>query len=97
MADRERPAFDKAARQAERARTTRLSRLPFLHDYALQGRTQQVVATLVQAALVVVPVLGLAKPLTGSWLPTGITFVVLGVAFAVTWLSRYLNARAGRT
>ena len=53
-ASAERPAGDKAARSAERARTNRLSRLPFLYDFALRGRTQAVLATLPQAALALV-------------------------------------------
>lgn len=89
--------FSKEHRKAERQRQARLSRLPFLYDYSLRGQGETVVATLIQAALVIGVVLVPAKLITGSWLPTGITLVVLAVAFLVTWLCRYLNARAGRT
>ena len=88
--------FSREHRKAERQRQARLSRLPFLYDFALQGQRQAVITAIVQAAIVIGVVLIPAKLLTGRWLPTGITLVVLAVAFAVTWLSRYLNARAGR-
>ena len=89
--------FSKEHRKAERSRQARLSRLPFLYDFSLRGPRETVLATIVQAALVIGVVLVPAKLITGSWLPAGVTLVVLAVAFAVTWLSRYLNARAGRT
>ena len=89
--------FSKEHRRAERQRQARLSRLPFLYDFSLRGSRETVLAVLVQAALVIGVVLVPAKLLTGSWLPPGITLVVLAVAFLVTWLSRYVNARAGRT
>lgn len=89
--------FSKEHRKAERSRQARLSRLPFLYDFSLRGQRETILATIVQAALVIGVVLVPAKILTGSWLPAGVTLVVLAVAFAVTWLSRYLNARAGRT
>lgn len=90
------PAYDRAARRAERARITRLSRLPFLYDLALRGPAQAVLATLVQVLLVIAVVLVPAKLVTGQWLPPLIGFVVLAVAFALQALCRYLNARAGR-
>jgi hypothetical protein len=89
--------FSKEHRGAERQRQARLSRLPFLYDFSLRGQGEALVATLVQAALVIGVVLVPAKLISGRWLPTGITLVVLAVAFLVTWLCRYLNARAGRT
>lgn len=88
--------FSREHRQAERQRQARLSRLPFLYDFSLRGPRQTVLATVLQAALVIGVALLPAKLATGRWLPTGITLVVLAVAIAVTWLSRYLNARAGR-
>lgn len=89
--------FSKEHRKAERQRQARLSRLPFLYDFSLRGQGEALVATLVQAALVIGVVLGPTRLITGRWLPPGITLVVLAVAFLVTWLCRYLNARAGRT
>ena len=88
--------FSKEHRKAERQRQARLSRLPFLYDFSLQGPRHAMLAVLAQAALVIAIVLVPAKVVTGRWLPTGITLVVLAVAFLVTWLSRYGNARAGR-
>ncbi len=88
--------FSKEHRRAERQRQARLSRLPFLYDFALRGQRQALLTVLAQAALVIGVVLVPAKVLTDRWLPTGITLVVLAVAFLVTWLSRYVNARAGR-
>ena len=92
----ERAARDKAARKAERTRSNRLSRLPFLYDFALRGRAQAVVATLLQGALAIVLALVPLKLLSGRWLPAGAAIVVLGVAFALQAGCRHLNARAGR-
>ena len=96
----ERAALDKAARKAarkaERTRINQLSRLPFLYDFALRGRAQAVVATLLQGALAIVLALVPLKLLSGRWLPAGAVIVVLGVAFALQAGCRYLNARAGR-
>jgi hypothetical protein len=90
------PRFDKAARRAERARMYRLSRLPFLYDFALRGSRQALVAGTVQIVLVLAAVLVPAKLITGDWLPAGVGIAVLAVAFAVQGLNRYLNAKAGR-
>ena len=92
----ERPAYDKQARRAERARINRLSRLPFLYDYGLKGRRQALLATLVQAALAIGLALLIARLVTGRLLPTGVALIALVVAFSLQALARYLNARAGR-
>ena len=92
----DRAALDKAARRAERARSTRLSRLPFLYEFALRGTPQVVVATLLQAALAVILALVPIQLLSGQWLPPGAAIVVLAVAFAIQAGCRSLNARAGR-
>ena len=86
--------FSKEHRKAERSRQARLSRLPFLYDFSLRGPRQTAVAVVAQAVLVIGIVLVPARLLTGRWLPTGITLVVLAVAFLVTWVCRYLNAKA---
>lgn len=96
MTEQELPALDKAARRRERARSNRLSRLPFLYDFAQRGTPQVIVATVLQAALVVVLALVPVRLLSGSWLPPGAAIVVLAVAFALQAGCRYLNARAGR-
>ena len=93
MAD---PLPDKAARRTERARVNRLSRLPPLYDFALQGRKQSLLAGLVQVLLVLAVTLVPARLLTGSGLPPFIGFIVLAVGFAVQAGNRYLNAQAGR-
>ena len=93
----ERQAYDKAARRAERARINRLSRLPFLYDFAQQGRAQSIAATLLQSALALALVLVPVRLISGRWLPSGAVLLVLAAAFALQALSRYLNARAGRT
>ena len=93
----ERPAFDKEARRAERARINRLSRLPFLYAFAQQGRAQALAATLLQSALAIAIALVPVRLVSGRWLGNGAVFLVLGVAFGLQALSRYLNARAGRT
>jgi hypothetical protein len=83
-------------RRAARARAARLSRLPPLYEFSLRGRWQAIVATLVQAALAVALALVPAKLATGSWLPPGAALLVLASAFGLQFLSRYLNAQAGR-
>ena len=93
MAD---PLHDKAARRTERARVNRLSRLPPLYDFALQGRSQALLAGLAQVLLVLAVTLVPAKLLTGSWLPPFIGFIVLAVGFAFQAGNRHLNAQAGR-
>ena len=92
----ERPAFDREARRAERARINRLSRLPFLYEFSLRGRVQAVVAVLVQTALALALALVPLRLLTGSWLPVGALIAVLASAFGLQFLARYLNAKAGR-
>lgn len=96
MAEAERPLYDRAARKAERARVNRLSRLPFLYDFALQGRRQALLAGLVQIVVVLLVSLVPARLATGSWLPPYVGFVVLAAGFAVQAIDRYLNAKAGR-
>ena len=91
-----RPLRDKPARQAERARVNRLSRLPPLYDFALTGRAQALLVGLTQVAIVLVVTLVPAKAVTGMWLPSYIGIVVLAVGFALQAANRYLNARAGR-
>ena len=91
-----RPALDKAARQRERARINRLSRLPFLYDFAQRGKPQVIAATSLQVALAIALALVPVRLLSGRWLPAGVAIIVIGVAFALQALCRYLNARAGR-
>ena len=91
-----RPPLDKAARREARARINRLSRLPFLYDFALRGRWQALLATLLQATLAIVLAIGGAYLLTGDPLPRYVALAALAVAFATQALARYLNARAGR-
>ncbi len=91
------PSYDKAARQAERARVYRLSRLPPLYDFAQQGRLQAGLALLLQTLAAFVVGLVPLRLVTGDWLPRGAAVVVLLAALGVQALSRYLNARAGRT
>ena len=89
--------YSKEHRRAERRRIARLSRLPFLYEFSLRGSQQATLAVLAQAVLVIALALVPARLVTGSWLPPGVTLVVLAVGFLVTWISRYVNARAGRT
>ena len=91
-----RPRLDKAARRAERARINRLSRLPGLYELAERGTAGVVLAGLLQVSLAMLLGLVPLKLLTGEWLPRGAALVVLAVAFALQFLARYLNARAGR-
>ena len=86
----------KDERRAARARAARLSRLPPLYEWSLRGRRQAVVTILVQAVLAVALALVPAKLVTGSWLPPGAALLVLAAAFGLQFLSRYLNAQAGR-
>lgn len=96
MAETDRPDLDRAARRAERARLARLSRLPFLYDLSLRSRGGLWLALGLQMALTVAVVLVPAHLLTGSWLPPGAAFLVLAAAFGLQWVSRYVNAKAGR-
>lgn len=96
MAEAGQPRYDKQARRTARARVNRLSRLPFLYDFALMGRAQSLLAGAVQVVLVLLAVLVPARLITGAWLPPFIGFVVLAAAFALQAANRYLNAKAGR-
>lgn len=91
-----RPRLDKAARQAERARINRLSRLPFLYDLALRGRGGAILATLVQTVLAIGLGLAVAGLISGELLPAYVALIVLAAALALQALARYLNAKAGR-
>jgi hypothetical protein len=93
----ERPLFDKSARRAERARIARLSRLPPLYEFSLQGRAQAITAVVVQVLVAITLGLVPVRLITGEWLPPGAALLVLVAAFALQAVSRYLNARAGRT
>jgi hypothetical protein len=93
----ERPLFDKPARRAERARIARLSRLPPLYEFSLQGRAQAITAVLVQVLLAIALGLVPVRLITGEWLPPGAALLVLVAAFALQAISRYLNGKAGRT
>ena len=91
-----RPPLDREARRAARARIQRLSRLPFLYDFALQGRGPAAVATLVQVVLAIaLGILG-CYLVTGDPLPRYGALAVLAAAVLLQAVSRYLNARAGR-
>jgi hypothetical protein len=96
VAEQERPRLDREARRAERARINRLSRLPFLYDYAQRGLAQAVVATFVQVALAIALTLGVSYLVTGKPMPTYAALIALAVAYGLQAVSRYLNARAGR-
>jgi uncharacterized membrane protein YcaP (DUF421 family) len=91
------PPFSKEHRKAERARINRLSRLPFLYDFALQGKPQTVLAGLVQVVLAIGLALVVAQLLTGQWFPRWVALIALAIAFGLQAVSRYLNARAGRS
>ena len=88
--------LDREHRRAERARIARLSRLPPLYDFSLRGRWQATVTIGLQALLAVVLALVPVKVVTGSWLPPGAALLVLAAGFALQFLCRYLNAKAGR-
>ncbi len=88
--------YGRAARKAERARQARLSRLPFLYDYALRGRRESFLAALLHIALVLAGTLVVLKAATGTWLHRFAPVAVVGVAVAVQAACRYLNAQAGR-
>ncbi len=83
-------------RRAERARIVALSKLPFLYDFALRGRSQAIVAVLLQSALAIALGLVLARVVSGEWLPGWVLFLVLAVSIALQAAARYLNAQAGR-
>lgn len=92
----QRPRLDKEARRAERARIGRLSRLPFLYDFAQKGTAQATLATLLQVSLAIGLTIGVSYLVTGEALPKYVALVALAVAYGVQALARFLNARAGR-
>jgi hypothetical protein len=96
VAEQERPRLDREARRTERARINRLSRLPFLYEYAQRGLGPAVAATCVQIALAIGLTLGVSYLVTGELMPKYVALVALAVAYALQALARYLNARAGR-
>jgi hypothetical protein len=96
VADQQRPRLDREARRAERARIGRLSRLPFLYEFALRGTPQATLATFVQVALAIGLTIGIAFLVTGDPLPRYVALFALAVAYGVQALARYLNAKAGR-
>ncbi len=88
--------MDKEGRRAERARIGRLSRLPFLYDFALKGTARATLATLVQVALAIGLTIGGAYLVTGEPLPRYVALFALAAAYGLQGLARYLNAKAGR-
>lgn len=99
MADRPepvRPRYNREARQAERARLSRLGKLPFLYDFSLQGRGQAIAAVLLQGALAFALGLGFMRLVSGEWLPPYAAIAVLAAALGMQAISRFLNARMGR-
>lgn len=95
MADEPVSYRDKDFRRAERARISRLNRLPGpLRTWADGGRPQAVLVALLQAALVIAVGLGLLKVLTGEWLPRYAALVVLALAVASQAVCRAVNKRA---
>ncbi len=91
-----RSPYDRDARRAARSRAARLSRLPFLYDFALRGRGQAALVLLLQGALALLLGLGGTRLVSGHWLARGAALAVLAAAVALQLLSRYSNARLGR-
>lgn len=86
--------WSKEHRQQERARISRLNRLPGpFQAYADRGRRQVVVVNLIQAAIVVVLTLAVAKLATGDWFPRYVAVVALAVSVAATAFNRWANSR----
>ena len=87
--------FSREHRRAERARVTRLGRLPgpFM-TFADRGRPQAALVWLLQWTLLIVVGLGLCRLVTGDWLPTYAGVVVLALAIGLQSLNRSINLRA---
>jgi hypothetical protein len=87
--------FSKEHRRAERARVTRLGRLPgpFM-AFADRGRPQAAVVWLLQWTLLVAVGLTLCRLVTGDWLPRFAGVVVLALAIGLQSLNRSINLRA---
>lgn len=94
--DKDRSPYDREARRTARVKAARLSRLPFLYDFALKGRGPAAVVLLLQGALALLLGLGATRLVTGHWLARGSALAVLGAAVLLQLVSRYANARAGR-
>ncbi len=87
--------FSKEHRRAERARLTRLGRLPgpFM-AFGDRSRGHAALVWALQWTLLLVVGLGALKLLTGQWLPRYASIVVLTLALALQSLNRSINLRA---
>lgn len=87
--------FSKEHRRAERARVTRLGRLPgpFL-SFGDRSRSHAALVWVLQWTLLLVVGLGALKVLTGQWLPRYASIVVLALALGLQSLNRAVNLRA---
>ena len=87
--------FSKEHRRAERARVTRLGRLPgpFM-AFGDRSRGHAVLVWLLQWTLLVAVGLSLCRLVTGDWLPSYAGVVVLALAIALQSLNRSINLRA---
>ena len=87
--------FSKEHRRAERARVTRLGRLPgpFM-AFGDRSRGHAVLVWLLQFSLVIGVGLGLCRLVTGDWLPAYAGVVVLALAIGLQSLNRSANLRA---
>ncbi len=87
--------FSREHRRAERARVTRLGRLPgpFL-AFGDRSRGHAALVWVLQWTLLLVVGLGALKLLTGQWLPRYASIVILALAIALQSLNRSINLRA---
>ena len=87
--------FSREHRRAERARVTRLGRLPgpFM-AFGDRGRPQAALVWLLQWGLVLLVGLGGCRLVTGQWLPRYAAVVVLVCAVGLQALCRRVNVAA---
>ena len=86
--------WSKEHRRLERARVTRLNRLPgpFLR-FSDRGPWQAASVTLLQAALVIGLALVGCRVVVGDWFPPYVAIVALGLSVLVTAVNRSVNSR----
>jgi hypothetical protein len=91
------PQWSKEHRRLERARVTRLNRLPgpFLR-FSDRGPWQAASVTVLQAVVVIGLALVGCRVAVGEWFPPYVAVVALALSVLVTALNRRVNARAER-
>jgi predicted nucleic acid-binding Zn ribbon protein len=87
--------FSKEHRRQQRARVTRLGRLPGpFQTFGNRSRGHAALVWILQALIVLAVALPLLKVITGQWLPPFAGVVVLALALALQSACRKVNLKA---